>query len=246
VNKLPVRLKADPIIEAVFDVRFESAVPAASEVLSGILYPLFRSEVISAERLIPFDLPPQIVEADPNLKYQPRLRLKGRRYAVLIGDRSLVVASSRPYLGWTEFKPAILTILKAVQNAGIIGRIERHSLKYVNLLPSAGLAEQFSLVRYSSNVGSYDLTKCVSAASFEVRDQGLTNLVELKANARVTGPDGTRLEGLLVSVDSIDLMPGEFWSDCDKRIEKVHHVEKSIFFDLLTDHALAKFQPVWE
>lgn len=242
MKKLPQRLAKDPILEAIFEVRFKSSIPAVSELLPGMLYPILKGIVGTPERLFPMDLPADFLESNPELKYQPRVRMRGDQFAVLIGDSSIIISCPRPYVGWIEFKKIILTVLNSLRDTNLIESVERYSVKYVNLLPGADLAEQFSLVNYTAHLGRHDLTQSASSTKVEIIEDGLNNLIEIRANATVHIPAGDNFLGLLLGVDTICLKPTEFWEQLESNVEAVHLKEKSIFFNLLTDKAIKQFE----
>jgi len=246
VADLPIKLGRDPIMEAVFEIRFQSDIATLSELLPGLLYTQFNSEFGTPERLFAADLPPELLESDPNLRYQPRLRMKGDRFAILIGDRSIIVSCSRPYSGWAEFRPVIFQVLDTLKRTNLIKVIERISLKYVNVLSAETLDEQFRLIQFKSTVGRHDLTTCISTTAFEFIEDGLNNLIEIKSNASVRLPDGKTEKGLFISVDTINLAPRNFWDEQERHVDTVHQKEKEIFFGLLAEETISKLDPVWK
>lgn len=246
MEKLPQRLEKDPILEAIFEIRFKSEVPAVSELLPGLLYPTLKEIVGTPERLLPMDIPAEFLESNPQLKYQPRIRMRGDQFAILIGDRSTIISCPRPYVGWEEFKKTILTFLYSLKNTNLVSSVERFSVKYVNLLPGSNLEEQFALIKYTAVLGKYELTQFISSATVEIIEDGLNNLVEIKSNATVHTGDGSSHHGMLLAVDTICLTPTDFWEQLETNIEKVHLKEKRIFFNILTDEAIRKFEAIWE
>ena len=70
---LPKKLKKEPLIDAVFEVRFTSAFPAGG-VLPGLLFGNLDGDK-KIEQLPLLQLPQVIRDADPNLRFAPLSRL---------------------------------------------------------------------------------------------------------------------------------------------------------------------------
>lgn len=243
--KVPVRLEQDPILEAIFELRFQGKVPSLSEILQGVLYPPFKGRFPTVTRTPMASFPPALIEGNPSLRYQPRLELKGEHIGLFLGDHSIIVNCAKPYVGWAALRPLILEVLELVKSADIIGDPERMSLKYVNLLEGDSIQVQFSKVRYSASLGRYNLTDCPTNTRTEIQQDDHVNIVELSAGAIVTTPAGVPLNGMLVSVDSIFNNPPDYWRNFRTHIEKTHGVEKSIFFEILTEQTINSLGPVW-
>ncbi len=72
MSDLPLKLKNDPISEAVFEVRFTSSV--LPELVVGGLAAHWKG--LTAQRFPAAEIPPAIRRADPNLQFQPLMELR--------------------------------------------------------------------------------------------------------------------------------------------------------------------------
>lgn len=70
----PLRLNKCPIIESVFEMRFESQHDA--NVVFALIYGALKDDFMKVESLPVAELPPTIRDTDPNLKYQPAYKLR--------------------------------------------------------------------------------------------------------------------------------------------------------------------------
>lgn len=244
--RTPRKLSHDPIVEAVFELRFESNVPAAADLLVGTVFARFKDTFPRLERLPFSEFPRQLQELDKNLRYQPRVKLEGDKFGIFLGDRSALVSCPRPYQGWEEFREVIFLFLEVVKGTGFIKQIERFSLKYVNLLPAKALSEQFALIKYGAQLGDFDLTASVTNTRTELILDNILNLVEVQPSTNVTIKSGDPSYGLLLTVDSINRETSEFWENYRDRLEHLHGVEKQVFFGILSQAALDQFRPIWE
>ena len=133
-NRIPVRLRKEPLLEAIWEIRFSGAKPLVADLLPGMLFKSFPGKYDTAFRLPGADIPAPVVEHDPNLRYAPKIRLEGANQAVLIGDRVVSLSCRRPYSGWAKFSDDIRELAEAVQETGLVDRLERFSLKYIDLI----------------------------------------------------------------------------------------------------------------
>ena len=99
---IPKKLGVCPIVEAIFEVRFEPSV--ASNAVFPILYGAFRNDFPNIEQIIPIaQMPMTVVENDQNLRFQPHYRMRHQEHnniLVQIGPRVLTVNMLQPYDGW--------------------------------------------------------------------------------------------------------------------------------------------------
>lgn len=242
--RIPVRLEKDPILEAIFEFRFQGAVAAAAEVLQGVMYPKLKDRFPKVQRT-PFSQFAGLID-DPNLRYQPRLLLQGDPVRVHIGDRAIALVCVTPYVGWKSFRPLILEVLELVKTSKVVKEPERISLRYVNLLEGQTHSQQFSMVHYNASLGraNYNLSEHLTYTRTEIAKDGLINIIELGANSEIVTPAGS-VKGLYLAVDSIYNKPPNFLADPEPHVEKVHDVEKSVFFDVLTDKTIEAMGPKW-
>ena len=118
MDSLPTRLRKEPLIDAVFEVRFPGAFRAGS-LLPGMLFAGLDGDKKS-DPLPCSQIPQAIRDADVNLKYAPLNRIDWGSYFVNVGDRSVSVSSKYPYAGWSKFKPAIMMVMEILKNTGVI------------------------------------------------------------------------------------------------------------------------------
>jgi uncharacterized protein (TIGR04255 family) len=149
--KLPLKLKVEPLVEAVFEVRFTATAPTSS-IFPGLLFSSLPGEK-SFQRQPTADLPEVVRNSDVNWQYAPTVGLVWQGYVFLIGDRSYGVACRLPYPGWTRFKSQILDIHRILSGTAVFTEIERCSLKYTNIIPKA-LGSTPDLIAVNVSIGS--------------------------------------------------------------------------------------------
>lgn len=247
-NPLPTRLGKEPLIDAVFEVRFTTTISAA-DILPGYLRSKLGGDV-RIERLPISSLPSEVREQDPNLANQPLVRMFWKNFIIVMGDKSLGVACVVPYPGWAVFRAVILELVTHLVGADIVGTIERFSLKYVDILEmetSVGVAEWLNL---SLDVGGYKLKDRPFQLHIEIPRESFAHALLIGAPAKAQTLDGKVREGTILSVDTFSLgeLPSfeQFVNELPGRIEALHEQNKQMFFDCLTPAAIDKLEPSYE
>ncbi len=89
MNHIPKRLRKEPLIEAIWQVQFDS--PGAGEALPGLLYATLLKDHPNLQliRLPIADIPASVAQMDPNLRLAAKIRLDepGGVFLWQVGDR---------------------------------------------------------------------------------------------------------------------------------------------------------------
>lgn len=246
MSLVPRRLRKDPILEAVAEFRFKpSDALSASAILPGLLYPQVRAQFPTLKPLPVTQLPAQVRSLDTNLKYAPMYHLIGDRRILIIGDRSLAVSVEAPYPGWSDFKDLITSVWSLTRDSGVIGEVERVSIKYTNLLEAPLNSDHFALTNIRVTLGDTLLSVEPGQLQTEIKSGSHVTLVNLMLQGTASNSkDGTTRDGAVLIVDSILMGPfADFWERTSEYLEQVHTTEKSTFFKLLSDETLKRYEP---
>lgn len=252
-HQLPVKLKKEPLADAIFEIRFASAIPG-SNIIPGALASRLQTDDLRFERLPASDIPSRVRDMDPILRAQPLMRMHWREsFFILIGDTTLSLACKIPYPGWRGehgFRAHILQLIEHVTEGSLIQSIERYSLKYTGVIDGKDLAEQIGRFEVDLRLGDFRLKAEPFSIRVEIRDRELLHVVQLAAPATVTLSDGTTRTGTLVDIDGIcehknsDLK--QFSQELPDKIERLHTRDKERFFNLLTPETLAYLEPIYD
>lgn len=246
---LPTKLAKEPLVDAVFEVRFSSSIPA-SNVLPGLFFASISSVDKKLDRLPAADFPSQMRKLDPNLRFQPLLKLQWDDFVLLLGDESLAVACPIPYPGWPAFRSRIADVLETIKNSHIIEAVNRYSLKYVDIIDGETLSEQIKRVNIHLSVGEYELSSEGFNIRVDIPDGDYVHLLQIAAPSAVTLPDGKTRPGVLVSVDSVRgnlTMDLEGFSDTlASSLEDIHERNKTRFFSCLRPETITYLEPTYE
>ena len=246
---LPKKLKKEPLVDAVFEIRFFSSTEA-SNVLPGFFFAKLRPKEWKVDSLPVAQVPSQIRSRDPKLRYQPIIRINWDNFVILIGDTVLGVGCKMPYLGWIKFSERIVKVVKILRDTGIVQTIERYSLKYVDVVEGETLAEQIQRVNMDIRVGSHTVKEETFSVRLETTHDNFINVIQIAAPATFTKPDGQVRNGILVDIDSIcnyqtsDL--SQFTNELPTRLDAIHVENKKMFFDCLRPETVEYLEPIYE
>ncbi|MDI3371629.1 TIGR04255 family protein [Pseudomonas sp. V104_10] len=246
-TRLPKKLGKQPLVEAIFEMRFESQFPV-STIWPGILYSSLAGDKIM-EQLPSLSIPKEIRDADPNFAYVPVCRISWGNYWILIGDKVFAVATKIPYNGWDEFKAHILGAYTTILQTGMIKSISRCSMKCIDILDSVPF-EASECFRLQCSIGERDAAGSTFHVNIGFRDQDILHTLQVISLMTMNIVTGGQLVGPLLDVDSVMELGGEssdsFLSKLSERADKLHDANKRIVFDSLSEKALEYLEPVYE
>jgi uncharacterized protein (TIGR04255 family) len=246
--RIPIRLEKDSIVESVFEVRFTSNEKLVSELLPGMMFSQLKDTFPTTVNLPMKEMPAVIRQRDPELMFQPVVSLEGNGCKVNIGDKAISLGIARPYIGWGEKKKLLATVLDCLSKTGLMDKVERYSLKYVNIVPRIDKAgDVFSDLRVTYQLGDFVVSDIGVNIRSEIELDGVLNIVNLVPGASYRKNNDT-LDGVLVNVDSIKqgFGSGIGLNEVLQGADEVHQVEKRIFFGLLRPETIEYMGPIWE
>jgi len=227
-------LGAEPIVDAICEIRFEKS---ASDIV-GLLPGLLMDRLGAVDEII--KLPAAHVPAGieiGDLAEQPHVRIRAGRMFVSVGPRVLAVAMPDPYPGWSVFRDAALDVFNLGRERKLVELVSRVSVRYTDLIQSG----QFSQLKAQLTLGD--------ASGFDA--------VEIRADRKV---DGIRIvntiaspaslgdgrTGVVVDTDTIMESPHDFWNQAGEHLDKLHAVSKEVFFSIINEDTLESLRPEYE
>lgn len=246
-DRIPARLKKEPLFEAIWEIRFSGSQSPVADLLPGMLFKTFPGKYGTATKLFPADMPAFIAENDPALRYAPKIRLEGGNQLIQIGDRVVSLNCRRPYTGWVKFSADIRELAKVLQETGLIERLERFSLKYIDLIElehPTGLAH----LALDLKMGEHDLAAQPVQLKTEITENDLRHIIQIISPAEVRLPGRENpLKGVLVDIDSISpIAADESWDAITQRLDDVHAASKKMFFNMLKRETIEALEPEYE
>lgn len=248
MKNLPTKLGKEPLIDVGFELRFASSQPV-SNLLPGVLAGrLQKNGEISIERQGASDIPAHFRQADPNLKYMPLVSMKWGNFIIGISDFSLSVTCGLPYPGWQNFRSAIQEVLNCIKDASYITALERHSLKYVDLLEIEDPARQISAVNMAVALGGHALKNETFLCRMDIPEGDYVKIIQIVSNASFI-LNNVKRSGIVVDVDIIRQLStpiSDYLQDLPQLLAQIHLLNKETFFGCLTKETIDSLEPNYE
>lgn len=247
--KIPKKLKADSIIEALCEVRFSCR--ELSEIIVGRLGDCQQWQSYELERLPFADIPEAIRALDPNLKFQPTLELRNpdglRRVRIGGSVVSFHLSGAGSYCGWKEFEPQLEGLFHCLFEKLTEVSVVRIGFRYVNaltaekhLIPSlnnlsigitAGGAAIDGHVNLNYRIQSDDSHETMIRIASPIFVQGgLPSETTAVIDIDVATPDGL----VMTSAEEVST-----WT------RTAHDLEKQAFFSLIPQDILNQIVEEW-
>lgn len=244
MSLIPKRLKNEPLIEAIWQVQFES--PGAGDVLPGLMYASLKKAHpnLTLHRLPVADIPAMAAQVDPNLRFAAKLRLEEPNGAFIwqIGDRVVTLNCRKPYAGWAAFRAAIVSLIQIIEESGVVSQPQRHSLRYIDLL-TLDEAPDVSALQLDLKVGEFEVRNFPIQMRVELPDDHLTHVLQIATPAQVQLQEGVRT-GTVVDLETFSTQLTIDWEAVRSEIDTLHDYSKRMFFThLLRTDAIEKLQP---
>jgi uncharacterized protein (TIGR04255 family) len=251
-KRLPIKLKKEPLIDAACELRITSASPVdLHTVLPGILFGQLNG--IAKVEQLPAMFFPEDFRANAALGQlnSQLVRIHWDGYFITIGKRNVVVGPRLPYRGWADYKARIEQVFLAVCDMPIVESIERYSIKYTNLLPVVGTAQQAAKLQWGITIGPLQVKQQPTQLRVENVDGGYLTIIQMSTGAVVDMIETKETrEGCVVDVDTLCQQPGvtvaAFKTELSKRLEDIRLYNKVVFFDCLRDETIDEMEPIYE
>lgn len=248
VKVIPKRLKEDALVNVMFEIRFSSENNTFSNIMPGILFT--ELNLRNSYKTPHFEIPDVVRQQNVDFKYLPLVGFSWGAYNILIGDNVLLLAVNSRYPGWSDFKTHICTLISIIKKYELISIIERFSLKYVDIIeyPSAeSIGEHLNM---SVSLGGEDFLGPYLNLRSEKQEGESVIIVQLAGQARAEGPEIKTREGFMIDIDCIinknNISFEVFEQSFESEIDSLHHKNKTVFFNFLTDKALDNLGAIYE
>lgn len=249
---IPLKLMKEPLLEVVWEIRFNSTKPSIADLLPGLLFKTLSYKYPNLVRLPAADIPAILVENDLSMRYVPKIRLECKNRAVQIGEHVISLNCRRPYIGWKEFSKDIKEVINAVRGTNLIGQLERFSIKYIDLI-NLKQPPEIDCLKIELKLGGQRIDKQPMILRTEIKENDMIHIIHIVSPAEVGIPEEPdRLTGVLLDIDTINIMnendmnENAQWDIIESRLDKVHQASKNIFFNLLTDETIQNFDPKYQ
>jgi uncharacterized protein (TIGR04255 family) len=245
---VPIRLQKEPLLEAIWEIRFASDEPVR-DMLPGMLYQALRNtQPVTVARLPSADIPRPIAQHDEGLRYLPTVRLEFSQndpFIIQMGERLVTLNCRRPYPGWLAFSKRARELAQMLESTGLINHPERFSLKYIDLIELEAQPSLASL-EASLSLAGHDLVNRPVQLRTEIHQAPFIHVLQVASPVDLVVAGAERHRGTLVDIDTIHPAGEDFWTTLEQRLNEAHSQSKQLFFDLLTDNAINQLEPIYE
>jgi uncharacterized protein (TIGR04255 family) len=246
--KVPKVLAREPLVDAVFEVRLQAADQLADILPGYLLHELGSTTKVT--RLPAADIPRPMRADNPDLQFAPIQRLEWTDYLIAFGDRNIVISCKLPYPKWQNFKAAILDIVKMISKLDFGGRVERYSLKYVNLIQAATFAQQIEKIRTNITLGDVQVYDDHMSLQVHRKESDIIHILSVVTGAQGQMPNGNLVVGVLVDIDSIRLVDipdfRTFALGLEPGLQELRDANKVKFFSCLKDATIDEMGPTYD
>lgn len=238
MDKLPISINPCPIIEAIFEIRFESSFPG--DAIFGIVFNQFKDEFQNVEQLPILQLPAAIRDQDPNLKFTPHYKIKKDNFIIQIGPNVFSLTNIKEYCGWKIFSKKIYDTYTKLSKLNLIQKQLRTALRYINMLPDINIFEKTNLAIHLNDekLGENQINFTAEIPY----EHGSSNLKLISFAEAIV--EKRSIKGSIVDIDT--QVQHDKFENFQKVVERAHTEEKKIFFRLLEKEFLKTLNPVYE
>ncbi|MBI2269018.1 MAG: TIGR04255 family protein [Bacteroidetes bacterium] len=230
--KIPKKITPDPIIDSIVELRFKPVINK-DEVFGKIFSELNNSFQIYQPSQIP-----KIRIQDNVFAYVADATISNQDYSIGIGSNVISFNCKDGYKGWGNYFALIKSVLLRISEKGIIEQIERIGVRYINFFSEIEvITKHLNLFIDYSRKNEY-VTK---------RTSFITEISQGIFSHRINIADGAILNkksGSLIDIDtSTNEIKSNISEDLFNQIEACRIEEKKLFFTLLKEDFIEKFNP---
>ena len=237
-NKVKVAKKLNPvpIIEAVIEIRFDSAL-SSSTVIDNLRLEFGKEYVVKDLPLR--EIPETIRDNDPQFRYLPVIQLIKDGLIVQIGGRVISIVNKGAYIGWTSLKEKVQLMIEKLRNSKVVSQYKRLGVRYLNVIDS-------NILDHTNIILSTPIEKIVNEdvdLRLGLSHNGYRAKIRL-SNTLHKINKGEKIRGTLVDVDTFTEDFKE--ENAIKLVDGAHTFEKQIFFAIVKQEYIDKnFKPDW-
>lgn len=225
-----------PIIDALFEIRFTSSIP--SNAILGVVYSSIKESYPHYEGLPILQIPEELRKNDATLKYCPENRFIKENFIFQIGPSVLSISSYPNYVGWESFKQEIENCLCIIKKIGLINRLERLGLRYID-------AFDFPILDYSNynlKLPDMDTQGSNTIIKTEFSNNQINNILRIGNNAIVMENDKRKS---VIDIDTFTICQEHFIDFFEKPsiiLNQMHDSSKKLFFMVLNERIKEKLE----
>jgi len=217
-------------------LRFDSTLP--DDAIFGIVFEQFKADYSNTANQLPIlQLPAQIRNQDPNLKFSPHYIMQNEYFTMQIGPKVMSLANINEYQGWSVFQEKILDTFARFKKLNIFGNVNRIALRYINVFSEMDIFEASDV---KVMLGSDELDSNNINLSTQIERSSITSTFKVISGAQAQ--IGTEMiNGSIIDIDSsISEFEMRYFSSY---LDSIHDEEKRIFYKIIGDVHIQSLNP---
>jgi uncharacterized protein (TIGR04255 family) len=230
--KIPKKITPDPIIDSVIELRFQT-IFKKEEIISRFYnrlnsdFPFFREQQ------------QQILIGTFKPEYLTKISIQNKDFTVSFGSNVVVFGNAGGYKGWSLFSKMIYQYTEVLVKEGLIGKIDRIGIRYVNFFKDVLLLSSNTNLKINfGNKQDYSENKNTQIRTELSKGKFGFNLVMADNVAHNSSL------GSILDIDAyVDKIEAPFSEKIIQLIEEAHVEEKQLFYGLLKPEFIEKFKP---
>lgn len=241
ISSIPKKLSKCPLVDALIEIRFEASVPNSA--VFGMIYSHLKDNFPGNIINLPVSqLPEQIREKDPNLKFRPLYRIESSKVILQIGTNVISVSSIIPYIGWNELSSNAEKVIDVLIKNEIINRVTRLGHRYINFFSEDVLPKLELYLKKGDTISKDHFENTYIRTT--IVENNFTNLIQIMNDAHYGSGNSNVQEGSIIDIDSFCEYEGDsFLVNYKDELLKSHKSEKKVFFSLLNRELIESLEP---
>jgi uncharacterized protein (TIGR04255 family) len=181
------------------------------------------------------NLPENIRNTDPNLKFKPLYFIEGEKTNIQIGTDVININSKMPYMGWSDFSTIVVDVFQKVFESNVVGDVMRLGHRYVNFVQGDIASDLKVFLKQDDAIGTLKNQNYRAI----IPDGNFNNCLMFTNDGRYRD-----MVGSLIDIDtSREYSNGYFINNIKQELDIAHKCEKKLFFNLLSSSLLESFNP---
>lgn len=240
IMNLPIQISPNPLVISTIEIRF------FSEMESADIFPLVYSKVMSDLPKLNTDnkIPKEFKNADPQFAYLPDYTLSNNDYLLSFSNRAISFEHVGEYKLWDNYFAFIKKHLQILFSLNFIQQIERIGVRYGSIFDKEERVEDVLNHVPSTGIQGYEEKFENHRATFQI-DTHSTLLLQIFANAKASKNEKS-MSGIYIDIDASHtekLSPNNTIID---KIDKLHSLEKELFFKILKPSFIERLNPKYK
>lgn len=238
--ELPNELGKSPLAEAILEFRFKPKFPG--DVVFGSIFPKVPEFNTGKLNQLPIlNLPIQIRDTDPQLRFQAHYRLDKGDFRLSIGPNMIAISAIK-YPGWSSFYATVEKTLNPIFELDIMESISRIGMRYVNSFPNTDIFEKINL---AITMNGEPHRSPITTFRTKITEGNIGLNYQIANNAKIVIGGNQQSQGSIVDLDaSIETQHQPIKPDeVRDEIKMLHKMAKERFFGIMKPEFLKSLEP---